>query len=125
MRKRSCQIRIAQDSEDLLGQRACLNWSQKPSAGAAQEVLVIAEVGRHDRAAGGKINGDLALNRVVLTTGQTGMNQNIGPSRERDDLIGGLAGQNDQSFTVPAELGTVTLAGLGGTADQDTARFRP
>ena len=30
--KRSRQIRVAQDSEDLLGKRACLNRSQKPCA---------------------------------------------------------------------------------------------
>src|SRR5271157_2234893 len=48
------------------------------------------------------------------------MDQDIGAARQRDNLIGGLAGQDDQSLAVPTELGTVTLARLGGTAGQDS-----
>ena len=53
-----------------------------------------------------------------------------GPGRrrggsERDDLLGGLAGQDDQSIAVPTELGAVTLAGLGRAADQDAAGVGP
>src|SRR5271157_4016171 len=119
------QARISQDLQDSLGQRAGGDRGQEACAGAAQEVLVIAEVGRHDRAAGGEIDRDLALDGVVLTTGESGMDQDIGAARQRDNLIGRLAGQNDQSLAVPAEPGTVTLARLGGTADQNATGIGP
>ena len=73
---------------------------QKACSGAAQEVLIIAEVGRHDRAAGGEIDGDLALDGIILTTGKSRVDQDVGPPRQRDDLIGGLAGQDDQPLAV-------------------------
>ena len=70
-REGSGQVRVSEDLQDSLGQRAGGDRGQKACAGAAQEVLIIAEVGRHDRAAGGEIDGDLALDRIVLTTGES------------------------------------------------------
>ena len=70
---------------------------RRPAPELAQELLVIAEVGRHDRPAGGEVDGDLALDRVVLAAGQPGMDQDVGPSGQRDDLLGGLTGQDDQA----------------------------
>src|SRR5208337_4190746 len=77
-REGSGQVRISENLQDSLGQRAGGDRGQEACAGAAQEVLVIAEVGRHDRAAGGEIDRDLALDGVVLATGESGMDQDIG-----------------------------------------------
>ena len=75
-----------------LGQRPRGNRGEKARAGSGEELLIVAEVGGDDRTAGGEINGELALYRIVLPAGESGMHQNVG-AREGDDLIGGLAGQ--------------------------------
>src|SRR5271166_1640526 len=83
-REGSGQVGISEDLQDSLGQRAGGDRRQEACAGAAKEALIIAEVGRHDRAAGGEIDSDLALDGIVLTTGESGMDQDIGAARERD-----------------------------------------
>ena len=98
---------------------------RRPAPELAQELLVVAEVGRHDRPAGGEVDGDLALDRVVLAAGQPGMDQDVGAAGQRDDLLGGLAGQDDQPVAVRAELGPVALAGLGRAADQHATGIGP
>ena len=100
-RERSGQVRISEDLQDSLGQRAGGGRGQEACARAAEKLLIVAEVGRHDRAAGGEIDRDLALDGVVLTTGESGMDKNIGTARHLDNLIGGLAGQDDQALAVP------------------------
>ena len=73
-------------------------------AGVAQDRGVVAEVGGHDRPARGEVDGDLALDRVVLAAGQAGVDQDVGAAGQRDDLLGGLAGQDDQPIADRAEL---------------------
>lgn len=40
------------------------------------------------------------------------MDEDVGPSRERDDLLGSLAGKNDQTIAEYTEPGSILLAGL-------------
>jgi hypothetical protein len=47
------------------------------------------------------------------------VNEHIGPPRQGHNLLGGLAGENDQLIGVRAKLGTIAFAGIGGTADQN------
>ena len=73
---------------------------RRPAPELAEELLVVAEVGRDDRPAGGEVDGDLALDRVILAAGEPGMDQDVGAARQGDDLLGGLAGQDDQPIAV-------------------------
>ena len=84
-----------------------------PGAGLAEQLPVVAEIGRHDRSAGGQVDGDLALHRKILAAGEPRVDQHVGPSTQRDDLLRGLAGQHDQPVAVFAELAPILLAGLG------------
>ena len=52
---------------------------QEAGAELAEELPVVAEIGRDDRPAGGEVDGDLALDRVVLAAGEA----RDGPGRRR------------------------------------------
>ena len=99
------QIGVAQDLEDAVGQRPRGDLGQEARAELAEELPVVAEIGRDDRPAGGEVDGDLALDRVVLAAGEARVDQDVGATRQGDDLIGGLAGQDDQPIAVGSELG--------------------
>ena len=75
-------------------------------AGRAEEGGVIGEIGRDDRAARGEVDGQLALNRVVLAAGEPRMDQDVGATGQGDDLIGAPTGQDDEAVTVRAEAAT-------------------
>ena len=77
---------------------------KSPAPVAPRSCLVIAEVGRHDRAAGGEIHGDLALNRVILAAGQTWMHQHVGAAGKRHHLVGrsGRSGRSSRSPCGPS-----------------------
>ena len=81
---------------------------KSPAPVAPEKCLVVAEVGRHDRAAGGEIHGDLALHRVILAARQPRMNQDVGAAGERHHLLGRLAGQHDQPIAVGRRAGPDT-----------------
>ena len=66
--------------------------ARRPAPVAPKSCLVVPEIGRHDRAARCKVNGDLALHGVILAARQPGMDQNVRAAGERDDLRGRLAG---------------------------------
>ena len=102
--RRGGEVGVGQDVEDALGQGPGGDRRQAAGAGGAEDRGVVAEVGRHDRPARGEVDGDLALDRVVLAAGQPGVDQDVGPAGQGDDLLGGLAGQDDQPVAVRAEL---------------------
>src|SRR5690606_293181 len=73
--------RVVQDVEEAVGQGGGIDGGEPAGAGLAEDRLVVGEIGGDDRSAGGEIDGDLALHRIVLAASQSGMDQHIGPSR--------------------------------------------
>ena len=114
---------MGQDVDDALCQRLGGDGGQEAGAGVAQDRGVVAEIGGHDRPARGEVDGDLALDRVVLAARQAGVDQNVGAAGQRDDLRGGLTRQHDQPIRVRPERGTVALGGLGGAPHEHATRF--